>query len=326
MELRQLQYFLAGADNGSLSRASAVLGIAQPALSRAIRQLEEALQTQLFYRHGRGIRLTENGAQFQAMVDPLVRNLLQAGDDLRSGAGVPAGSISFGMPRSMSAVIGAPVVETFLKRYPQVKLQLIDALSGYVNEWLVAGRLDLAIINGARRSAHISMDPLLTVDLFHVTLRSMVDPSERDHRTVAFDRLLGAPLILPGRHHGLRRQLDAAAQSKGAKLNVIVEIDALETLKELVQRGVAATVLPHGVVQKEAEDSTFIIRRLINPDVTMQFMIAYSPQRPTTLAIRELVRTLRMEANQAVAEGRMIGRLWSEPLKSEMHRASAASV
>jgi LysR family transcriptional regulator, nitrogen assimilation regulatory protein len=312
MELRQLQYFLAVAENGSLSRASAVLGIAQPALSRAVRLLEEALQTQLFYRHGRGIRLTEKGTQFQTTVEPLVSNLLQAGDDLRAGAGVPAGSIAFGMPPSMCAMIGARLVETFLQRYPQVKLQIFDAFSGYLNEWLVAGRLDLTIINGARRSAHVSMDPLLTVDLFHVATRSMVNEDERDDSTIAFDRLLGPPLILPGRHHGLRRQLDSVAQSKGAKLNVVVEIDALEALKELVRRGIAATVLPHGAIQKEAEDSRFVIRRLVAPDVTAQFMIAYSLQRPVTLAMRELVRLLRMEVNQAVADGRMVGRLWSE--------------
>ena len=53
-------------------------------------------------------------------------------------------------------------------------------------------------------------------------------------------------------------------------------------------------------------------RRVVEPDVTMQFMIAYSLQRPTTLAMRELVRILRMEVNRAVAEGRLMGRLWSE--------------
>jgi LysR family transcriptional regulator, nitrogen assimilation regulatory protein len=312
MDLRQLRYFLAVAHSGSLSKASAILGVAQPALSRAVRHLEQICQTQLFYRHGRGIRLTEKGAQFQATIDPLIRRLLQAGDDLRAGAGVPAGSISFGMPPSMSAVLGAKLVETFLKRYPQVKLQIVDGFSGYVNEWLVTGRLDVAIIKGARRSAHISMDPLLTVDLFHVALRNSVDVAERDQRIVPFDRLLSAPLILPGQHHGLRRQLEAAAQSKGARLNVIVDIDALEALKELVGRGLAATVLPHGAALKEAEDSRFVVRRLVDPDVTMQFMIAYSLQRPTTLAMRELVRILRMEAIRAVDEGRLRGRLWSE--------------
>ena len=277
MELRQLQYFRATADNGSLSKASAVLGIAQPTLSRAVRQLEAALQTQLFHRHGRGIRLTEQGTQFQVKVDAVVRKLLQAGTDLRAGAGVPAGSIAFGMPPSMSTLVGARLIDTFLQRYPRVKLHVVVALSGYLNEWLVAGSLDLAIINDARRNAHVSVDPLLTVDLFHVALRSMVDPNERDQRTIAFDRLLGAPLVLPGRHHGLRRQLDAVAHSKGAKLNVIVEMDAVDALKELARRGIAATVLPPALIQKEAADPTFVVRRIVAPDISMQLVIAYSP-------------------------------------------------
>jgi LysR family nitrogen assimilation transcriptional regulator len=91
----------------------------------------------------------------------------------------------------------------------------------------------------------------------------------------------------------LRRQLDAVAHSKGAKLNVIVEMDAVEAIKELVRRGIAATVLPPALVQQEAADSTFVVRRIVDPEITMQLMIAYSPQRPTTLAMRELVRTLR---------------------------------
>jgi len=312
MELRQLQYFLAVADSGSLLKASSILGIAQPALSRAVRQLEETVETQLFYRHGRGIRLTERGAQFRAMVDPLVRSLLQAGQELKANAGVPVGAIAFGMPHSLSAVLGAPLVEDFLARYPQVKLQIIDGFSGHVNEWLVAGRLDLALINGARRTAHVSMDPLLTVDLFHVTHREMVEPAACDDTTIAFDQILHSPLILPGRHHGLRRQLDATAHAKGAKLNVIVEIDALDALKELVRRRVAPTVLPHGAILKESHDPTFVIRRLVEPDVTMQFMIAYSPQRPTTLAMRELVRILRTKVRDAVTDGQLIGRLSSE--------------
>ncbi|WP_163628590.1 LysR family transcriptional regulator, partial [Morganella morganii] len=75
--------------------------IAQPALSRAIRLLETEVAAQLFYRHGRGIRLTEEGAQFQATIAPLVRDLLLAKDELRNTASVLSGSVTFGMPPSM---------------------------------------------------------------------------------------------------------------------------------------------------------------------------------------------------------------------------------
>ena len=309
MELRHLQYFLAIAEVGSLSKASTVLGVAQPALSRAVRLLEADIAAQLFYRHGRGIRLTEEGAQFQATVGPLVRDLLQARDELRDTARVVGGSVSFGMPPSMSAAIGSRLVQVFLERYPQVKLQIVEAFSGHVNEWLVSGRIDMAIINSARRSPTIRMDPLATVDLFHMIHRGMVDRSEQRQETVAFDRLLDTPLILPGRHHGLRRQLDSVAQQRGRELNVLVEIDALEAMKNLVRQGIASTVLPHGAMLKEVDDPELVVRRLTDPEVTMQFMIAYSLQRPATLAMRELARIVRAEVQLALASGTMMGRV-----------------
>lgn len=311
LELRQLQYFLTATACGSLSKASAVLGVAQPALSRAIRQLEGVVGAHLFYRHGRGIRLTDKGAEFHAAVEPSVRNLLDARDALKASARVPAGSISIGMPPSLSAVVGSRIVEAFLKRYPRVKLRLVDGFSGYLNEWLVSGRLDMAVLNEARHSAHVRMDPLLTVQLFHVASRKTVDASERNATTIAFDRLLASPLILPGRHHGLRRQLDSAAQHMGCKLNVVIEIDALDVLKELVRRGIGATVLPHGAILNESTDTELVVRRLVSPEVTMQFMIAYSLQRQITVAMRELSRILRLEVRKAVSEGRLMGRALS---------------
>ncbi len=74
---------------GSLSKAATVVGVAQPALSRQIRQLEEELNVQLFYRHGRGIRLTREGEQFEAVVGPILRDLSQVRSDLRESAHIP---------------------------------------------------------------------------------------------------------------------------------------------------------------------------------------------------------------------------------------------
>lgn len=309
MELRQLSYFLAVVKAGSFSRAASVLGIAQPALSRQIRQLEEELGVELFYRHGRGIRPTEEGAQFEATVTPVLRDLAQARTDLRAAAKVPAGEISFGMPPSISTVIGAALVRDFRARFPQVRLHIIDGFSGFVNEWLVDGRVDMAVVNNARRSPYVRMDTLLTVDLFLLGPRAAVGALAPDGATLPTPRLAGLPLILPGRHHGLRRELDAAATRLGFELDVLVEIDSLAALKDLVRGGSFMSVLPHGAIQPEAANPEFGVRRLVAPDLTMEFMIAYSLQRPTTVAMRELARTVRTEVARAVAEGRLPGRL-----------------
>ncbi|MER9469370.1 LysR substrate-binding domain-containing protein [Mesorhizobium sp. M0482] len=309
MELRQLRYFLIITESGALSKASSIIGVAQPALSRQIRQLEEELGVQLFYRHGRGIRVTEEGAQFYAAIVPVLRELDQVKSDLVAAAKVPAGDIVFGMPPSMSAAIGAEIVSDFFAHFPQVKLHLVDGLSGFINEWLASGRVDMAIINNARKAPYMRMDPLLEVDLLLFGRRKDIDAIAPDTETFQTPALVGLPLLLVGRNHGLRRELDSAMQRLGLELDIKAEVDALAPLKKLVRDGHGLTVLPHGVINFEVSNPEFSFRKLVEPNLTQRFMLAFSLQRPTTLAMRELARRVRIELRKAVEDGRMVGRL-----------------
>jgi LysR family nitrogen assimilation transcriptional regulator len=306
MELRQIEYFLSVLEHQSFTNASAVLGVAQPALSRQIRQLEEELGVQLLYRHGRGVKPTEEGIQFQASVEPLLRELGQIRNDLQASSKMPAGEISIGMPPSISSTIAASLVESFRERHPQVRLHIVDGFSGFVNEWLVAGRIDMAVINQARRSPLVRADCLLSMDLFALGV-----DVDREHRAeeLPLQALANRPLVLPTRNHGLRRELDAAAEKLGFELTVIAEIDALTALKELVRRGLGATVLPHGALFPEALQSPFSARRIVEPELSMEFSIAFSLQRPMTLGMRELARAIKAEVRSAIEDQRLVGRL-----------------
>jgi LysR family nitrogen assimilation transcriptional regulator len=165
----------------------------------------------------------------------------------------------------------------------------------------------MAVVNNGRRSLATRMDPLLTTDLFFVAHRDIVESRNLDGETIPFDRAASVPMVLPARHHGLRRVLDAAARKRGAELKVIVEVDALSAIKELVQSKVGATMLPHG--SGIFKDPALIVRRLVNPSLNLKFMIAYSTERPVTLAMRQLAKTLRAEVRKAIAEGTMDGRI-----------------
>lgn len=320
MELRQLKYFLIVTESGALSKASSIIGVAQPALSRQIRQLEEELGVQLFYRHGRGVRVTEEGAQFYAAIVPVLRELDQVKSDLVAAAKVPAGDIVFGMPPSMSAAIGAEIVSDFFAHYPQVKLHLVDGLSGFINEWLASGRVDMAVINNARKAPYMRMDPLLEVDLLLFGRRKDIDAIARDAETFPTRALVGLPLLLVGRNHGLRRELDSAMQRLGLELDIKAEVDALAPLKKLVRDGHGLTVLPHGVITSEIGNTEFSYRKLVEPNLTQRFMLAFSLQRPTTLAMRELARRVRVELRKAVQDGRMVGRLSKDSVPEDTRR------
>ena len=92
-------------------------------------------------------------------------------------------------------------------------------------------------------------------------------------------------------------------------MKVIVEVDALGAVKELVQSKVGATMLPHGPPSSTRPILQLIVRRLVNPSLSLKFMIAYSTERPVTLAMRQLTKTLRAEIRKAIAEGSMDGHI-----------------
>lgn len=308
MELRQLNYFLAIAESGSMSGASSLLNVAQPTLSRHIRRLERDIGVNLFYRHGRGIRLTDEGRDFKDAVGPLVHKLFQVRSDLNTKSKVPSGKVSLALPPSMSAAIGASLVRGFLKNYPRVMLQIMDGYSGYVNEWLVNGRVDMAIVNDSRRSPHLHAEQLVSLDLFLVGHPRLMSQLPRT-KSLKLSDISEIPLFLPGRHHGLRRKLDSVAKDIDIHLNIRSEVDSHSTMKDLVRAGMGATISPGGSVFPEATGKALVARRIDGSELSMRFMLAYSLQRPVTLAMRELSRTIRKEIRSALTEKRLVGKL-----------------
>ncbi len=311
LELRQLERFLSVAQSGSLSTAASVLGVAQPVLSRDIKQLEDELRAKLFYRHGRGTRLTEAGLQFRVTVAPLVRKILQAKSELAIRTGASAGSVSLAMPPSLSATIGPRLVRVLLTRCPNMKLHYLDGYSGHVNEWIVTGRVDMAVVNNGSRSYATQMDPLLTTDLFFVVHRDIIAPCDLDPETIPFGRAASIPMVLPARPHGLRRVLDVAARKQAVEYKVIAEVDALETIKVLVQSKIGATILPQGpIIFNTSDPGKLIVRRLVKPNVNLKFMgLHIRPNDPSQRLVHQLSQILREEIREAIENGRIDGRI-----------------
>ena len=105
MELRQLRYFLRVADFKSFSRAALAVRIAQPALSRHIRKLEEEMGVALFYRDGRGAILTEQGQRYYERVTDILRQLDQAAAELQTDYDMPTGEVALGVPTELGPAL-----------------------------------------------------------------------------------------------------------------------------------------------------------------------------------------------------------------------------
>ncbi|WP_439547643.1 LysR family transcriptional regulator [Falsiroseomonas sp.] len=306
MDLRQLNTFVQVAELGSLSRASDRLRIAQPALSRQIRLLEEELRVPLFTRHGRGMVLTAAGERLRTRAASILRDVEETRAGLMEEAGAVRGRVIFGMPPTVGAVVANRLVERFLTAHPEVKLRVVQAFSGYLLEWLQGGEVDIAVVYAGARAAGVRASPLLVETLCFVTASGQV-PSP--HHGIGFAAVAAHRLILPGPQHGLRLLVEAEAERRGLALDVAVEADDLTVLKGLVLRGLGATILPRAAVHEEVEAGRLHAAPIIDPHLSRKLVVAEPLGRQPGNAVRRFAEMLREEVGAMVESGVWDGQL-----------------
>lgn len=304
VELRQLKYFKALAETGSVSRASVALSVAQPAVSRQIRLLEEQLGIRLFHRTGRGMELTEAGHVFAERSSMILGELQQLEHDIREMRGVTDGQVVLGVPPTESAFLVTPLIRRLRERHPGISLRVVEAFSGHVNEWLMSGRVDVALFYKVPRTQHMVADELLTEGLFLIGTEAA---AAKDAPPLQLTELKNEKLILPSRSHGLRIVVDQAAHLTGIALNVHLEIDALPTIKSLVEAGIGSTILPYPSIQRDVEEGRLNARPIDKKQLSRTLLIATSTQHPLTKSSRVVVRQTRDLVRELVESGAWIG-------------------
>ncbi len=301
MELRQLEYFVAIAETGAFSRAALRLSVTQPVLSRQMRALEHELGTDLYYRTGRGIVLTEAGKLLEQHARGVLETTAGAKRAIAALGSTPTGKVTIGMPPSVGSVLTTPIVQRFRAEFPQVSLGVMEGFSGHVLEWLTTGRIDVAVLYNAPRTSTLVAEPLVTDELF--LLGPTEDPAGAGNDAVKASMLAEIPLILPSRPHGLRVLVDDCLAKAGVAPNVQVEIDAMPSTLGLVERGVGYTILSYSCVHNLIETGRIRKWSIVAPKMTRSLVVATSTQRPVTQAARALIGFVRKQVDVLVSEG-----------------------
>jgi LysR family nitrogen assimilation transcriptional regulator len=302
MNLRDLRYFVAVAESGSILAASEKLHVAQPSLSVRIRTLEADLGVSLFDRRPRGVLLTAEGEELLAHARLILQSAEAAQEALRHHAQSPVGTVHFGVPTSLASVLCVPLIEAVREQLPNVRLRIVEAMSGTIIDWLRAGELDLGLIFVESAIAGIHSEPLLTESL-HLAAASdeALAPLLDADGNVPIEAIARVPLILPTERHGLRLLLDQHLRRFGVATRVIIEIDAFLQIQRLVQRGQGMTILSLAALHESDLDPPLKTARIVNPGIERTVYLARADSRPQTKAARE---TGRIAADILRAEAR----------------------
>jgi len=252
MELRQLRYFAKVCELGSFGKAALELELATSALSQQISRLERELSTRLLQRQSTGVVPTDAGLAFLRQAQLTLRH---ADDAVRAAQQARlSGHVSIGLASTTAAVLGVPFLRA-MARYPDVRVHVVEALSGHLSEMLNARRLDLAIVFRTETARRWSVTPLLDEKLYVLGASGL--PGLPKSQRARLAQLGELPLILPSATHGLRALLDAAFARVRVTPNVVAEIDGLSLLMDAVRAGFGATIQP-GAALARLNDPTLI--------------------------------------------------------------------
>lgn len=299
MDLKQLAYFVRVAELGSFTRAAQALDLAQPALSRQVRLLEVELRQNLLVRNGRGATPTEAGRLLLEHARGILHQVERAREELGRVRGALAGRVAIGLPPSLSRVLAVPLTRAFRQRLPQASVSICEGLSVNMQEWLVTGRLDIAVLYNAQPAPDIELTPLHEEDLVLVQPRPAgLAPHLADDTAppIRLRDVAQVPLVIPSRPNAIRMLVEAELANLGCRPAVALEIDGVAAMLDLVADGAGAALLSRHAVTSSTRPSAYQVRAIVDPPLRTRLSLAVSAQRPATLTQQATLDLLRATA------------------------------
>jgi DNA-binding transcriptional LysR family regulator len=304
MEMRQLQHFVAVAEELSFTRAARRVNIVQSALSTSVRALEMELEAQLFVRSTRQVRLTAVGQAFLHKARAALEAVRDARDTVKALQGLQQGVLSIGTVQSLPAFLDLPaLLARFHAQYPGVEVRLCQGSSTHLLEKVRSGRLDLAFLP--------LCEPPTGIATAVIACEAMVAVCAPDHfisgcADVSLERLSAEPFVDFEPEWGTRRLVDQAFAANGVERRIAFEVNDLETLLELVSRGLGVAVIPEAIA--EARRPSLAIAQLAGPEICWELVVAYvagdeARQRPCHHAANVFLDLLDSSADGATAGG-----------------------
>jgi DNA-binding transcriptional LysR family regulator len=290
MELRQLRYLVALADERSFTRAAEREHIAQPALSQQIQKLEQELGLPLVERTTRRVSITDAGELLVARARRVLTELESARQELDRVRGIQTGRVTVGAMNTMGPVDITLVLADFHKRHPQVELTVREDNSDALAEMLRVDALDLAFLSVTERveSHGLALQQILMEELV-VVLPPDHPLAERDE--IRMGELAGEEFITYREGARLRELLAGAAAQAGFEPRIILESNESRRIRRLVSRGLGVSILPRSHAVNFPD--VVAVARLVEPSLARDITLAWRSGRRLPPAVAEFLELVR---------------------------------
>jgi LysR family transcriptional activator of glutamate synthase operon len=290
MELRQLRYLVALAEEGNFTRAAANEHIAQPALSQQIRRLEDELGLALVERTTRRVALTEAGELLGVRCRRILTELDAAESELQALRGMHTGHVSIGAMHTMGPVDLSLALALFRERHPNVSFTVREQSSEEMAEMLRVDEIDLAFLSVTERveSRGLGLHQLVSEELV-----VLLPPAHRlaKRTQLRMAELAGEPFISFRAGARLRELLVAAGRQADFEPQVTLESNESQRVRRLVSRGLGVAILPRS--DAEGPGADVAVSTLTEPALSRDITLAWREGRRLTPAAAEFLDLAR---------------------------------
>lgn len=290
MNFRRLKYFVKIVDIGSLTQAAEVLHIAQPALSQQVATLEGELNQQLLIRTKRGVTPTEAGKILYTHARTILRQCEQAQLAVCNVGQTLTGQVSIGLaPGTAASSVTMPLLQAVRAELPEVLVYLHENSGAVLNDKLLSGHLDMAVLYERSPQAGITSQPLLKEDLFLVGTRDCPGQS------IDLTAVAQMNLFLPRDYSAVRLRVDEAFSLRRLTAKVIGEIESIATLTAAIASGMGVTVLPESAARSLCGAANGWMARITSPSMNLSLSLNMSARgslSPQAQAVKEILMSL----------------------------------
>lgn len=284
LSIRNLKVFVTVCQEKNMTKAAKQLDISQPAASLAVREMEEYTGTTLFERDGRGIRLTKAAKHFYPMVQQMLKLYGEIENEMMKWSSTS--SVHIGSSISIGACILPSVIREYNQNYPEIEVKVSINSSDIIEQAILDGNLDIALIEGSIHSDKIMSECFLKDEL--VAICGMFHPLA-GKKQVPIDCLQNENFLFREKNSGTRELIETVFSQKGFFFEPIWESTSTTALINAVAQGIGISILPKKMLQDQLDNHKVYSFSIEGIDLSRNYYVIYQKKRLMTVPVENFL-------------------------------------
>jgi DNA-binding transcriptional LysR family regulator len=306
LTIRQIKYFVAVYESGSISKAAEREHCSQPGLSAQVRNLEQIIGSPLFERSVAGIAPTAAGQRFYRHAVVILHAVQRVAQEMTEYGSVVSGTVRVGLIPSIVRGLLPEFLPEFVESHPFVDIQLVESFSGILADWVSEQKVDLAVVVEPPRHPGMTVRKLADSAAVLISGRALDLPPLA---SVKLSDLAPLKLVAPSSRHSLHDIIDRAIRTGNLRVERMIELDTVTGMIEFVRRSDWATILPLAAVVADLGSDQLRVNPIVEPAIATDLYLIHLQQTPLSRAADSFVAALKAKMD-AVSD------IWAAALKA----------